>query len=93
MAGGLLLSLAFAGCAAITCKPVSIVVVKKEERARVENLSGGLYRTTETGRLEPAQAPGLVREYWVQSDAGDWYRVTADQFKTAEVDRPIEICR
>jgi len=87
------LALSVAGCSAVTCRPSSIVVARKEERARVEDRSGGLYRTTETGRLEPAMQPGAVREYWVQSKSGEWYRVSAEQFAAADVDRPIEICR
>jgi hypothetical protein len=81
------------GCAALTCKPTTVTVVGKEERARVENLARGLYRTTATGRLEPALAPGVTREYWVEAEGGEWYRVTAEQFKSAHVQRSIEVCR
>lgn len=77
----------------MTCKATVITVVRKEEHARVENLARGLYRTTPTGGLEPALAPGVTREYWVQAEGGEWYRVRADQFKAAEVNRSIEVCR
>jgi hypothetical protein len=93
MAGGLLLALAVSGCAAMTCKPATIIVARKEERGRLELRSSGLYRTTGTGRLEPVQTPELVREHWVQSEGGEWYRVTAEQFTAAEVKRPIEVCQ
>jgi hypothetical protein len=86
-------SVALGGCAAVTCRPSIIEVARKEERSRVENVSRGLYRTTETGRLEPVPAPEIVRDYWVQSRAGDWYRVPADRFQAAEVGGSIEVCR
>jgi hypothetical protein len=69
------------------------VVAQKEERARIVNQSQGLYRTTETGRMEPVVAPGIERQYWVRSEAGEWYRVTAAVFERAEVGHPIETCR
>ncbi len=93
MAPALLIGLSVAGCAALTCQPVSVPVAQKEERARVANVSQGLYRTTETGRLEPVATPGIVREYWVRSERGEWYRITDEQFKTAEVGSSIELCR
>jgi hypothetical protein len=92
-AWGLLVALGSTGCAALACRPVTVVVAQKEERAHIGNLSQGLYRTTETGRLEPVLAPGVVREFWVRSAVGDWYRVTPEQFHAAEVDRPLEVCR
>ena len=88
-----LVGLAVVGCTAVTCQPSTVIVAKKEERARVENVSGGLYRTTETGRLEPVLTPGIVREYWIESRGGDWYRVTPEQFQAADIDRPMEMCR
>jgi len=33
-----------------------------------------------------------VREYWVQTLEGTWYRVSAEQFRAAEIDRALEIC-
>ena len=92
-ASACLVGFGLTGCAALDCTPMSIVVTQKEERARVANLSQGLYRTTETGRLAPAQAPGVVREYWVRADGGEWYRVGADQFDAAAVNHPLELCR
>jgi len=88
-----LVAVALAGCAVLTCQPTGIVVARKEERARVENVSRGLYRTTETGRLGPVRAPGVTREYWVKAEGGEWHRVTADQWKTAEVNRSMEVCQ
>jgi len=82
-----------AGCAALACQPMTIVVAQKEERAHVGNVSQGLYRATGTERLEPVQAPGVVREYWVRSDRGEWYRVSADQFTAAQIDHPLDLCR
>jgi len=87
------LVLALLGCSAATCRWSRIDVVQKEERARVENRSGGLLQTTGTGRLEPVDAPGVVREFWIESRGGEWYRVTPEQFRSAAVGAPIEICR
>jgi hypothetical protein len=80
-------------CAALSCRPIPVEVARKEARARVENRSQGLYRTTETGRLEPVVNPEIVREYWVQSREGDWYRVPADRFEAVQVGQRIEVCR
>jgi hypothetical protein len=88
-----LAGMGLAGCAALACTPMTIVVAQKEERGRVGNVSQGLYRDTGTERLEPVQSPGVVRDYWVRSERGEWYRVNADQFTAAEVDHPLELCR
>jgi len=88
-----LVGIGLLGCTTLACQPATIVVAQKEERARVGNVSQGLYRTTGTERLEPVEAPGVVREYWVRSDRGDWYRVSADVFAAADVDRFLEVCR
>jgi hypothetical protein len=87
------LGLALLGCSAATCRSVRVDVAHKEERARVENVSGGLFRTTGTGRLEPVVVPAVVREFWIESRGGEWYRVTPEQFESAVVGAPIEICR
>ena len=90
--GGLLLALALGGCAAFVCKPLTVVVAKKEERTRVDVVPRGI-RTTETGRLQEVETFRVATEYWLQSRDGAWHRVSGDQFKTAEVDLPLEICR
>lgn len=88
-----MLGVALLGCSAATCRPLRIDVAHKEERARVENVSGGLLQTTGTGRLEPVVRPGVVREFWIESRGGEWYRVTPEQFHSAAVGAPIDICR
>jgi hypothetical protein len=88
-----LLGLALLGCSAATCRWSRIEVAHKEERARIENVSRGLLQTTGTGRLEPVVTPGVVREFWIESRSGEWYRVTPEQFHSAAVGAPIEICR
>ena len=90
--GGLLLALALGGCAAFVCQPLTVVVAKKDERRRVDVVPGGI-RTTESGRVEEVETFRVLTEYWVQSQDGARHRVSADQFKTAEVGRPLEICR
>ena len=81
-----------AGCAAVTCRPATIIVVKKDEIVRLDTGPGRM-RTTERGRLEEEVTPTLVREYWARSDQGVWYRLSAEQFRTAEVGRAVEICQ
>jgi hypothetical protein len=49
--------------------------------------------TSETGRLEERRRPEIVREYWVQDTTGAWYRVSLEQYRAAEVDRPLELCQ
>ena len=90
--GRLLLALALGGCATFVCEPLTVVVAKKEERTRVDVVPRGI-RTTESGRVEEIETFQVVREYWIQARDGAWHRVSADQFKTAGVDRPLEICR
>ncbi len=33
-----------------------------------------------------------VREYWVHARDGTWHRVSAEQFRAAEIGRGLEIC-
>jgi len=86
----LLLASILGGCASFTCQPLTVVVAKKEERARPESSLG--LRTTETGRLEERPLT-VIREYWVEAEDGTWYRVSGDQFRAAEVKGRIEICQ
>ena len=81
------------GCAGARCAPTSIAIAQKEERARVVTVSDGVYRTTATGRLEPAERPAVVREYWVRSSEDEWYRVSEEQFASARVGESIVVCR
>jgi hypothetical protein len=87
--GGLLL---FAGCTSWTCRPVTIDVARKDERAILETRSGML-RTTESGRVEEVITPRVVREYWVQAADERWYRVPEATYRDAQVGRTLEICR
>jgi len=87
--GWLLLTLALGGCATVACQPTSIVVARKEERARPESSPG--LRTTETGRLEERPLT-VIRDYWVEAEDGTWHRVSAEQFKDARVHGRLEIC-
>ena len=91
VAAALLASL-LAGCATFTCKPETVVVVKKEERVRLATTPGGL-RETETGRVVEVERMARVREFWVQSETGSWHRVSAEQLRAAEIGRPMEVCQ
>jgi hypothetical protein len=87
--GGLVL---LAGCASWTCRPSTIEVAKKDERATLETKSGVL-RTTESGRVEEVIKPRVVREYWVQATDGEWYRVPEATYRNAQIGRTLEVCR
>jgi hypothetical protein len=90
-AGGWLVLLA-AACASFPCRPLSVTVAQKEERARLDMVPRGV-ETIPTGRLDDLRAPEIVRDYWVRAEDGTWYRVSLDKFRAAEVGRPVEICR
>ena len=93
VAGGIggALILLLSGCASLSCQPASIMVVKKEERARVDTKSVGF--TSETGRLEEIRRPEIVRDYWVLDADGSWQRVSFKEYQAAEVGRALEICK
>lgn len=91
IAGALLLLLA-ASCSMPACRPLTIVVAHKEERARLESLPHGI-RTTDTGRLEEGRRTEIVRDYWVRAPDGTWYPVTMDRYRAVEVGQPLELCR
>jgi hypothetical protein len=80
------------GCASVGCRPETIVVAKKEERARLDTGPGPIV-TTEAGRVAEEVRPTIVREYWVESDRGVWYPVAADRYRLLEVGRAARICR
>src|SRR5437870_2670647 len=83
---------ALAGCALFVCRPVTVTVANKKELARLETVPGAI-RTSETGRLEEdVRQSTTVREYWVQARDGAWHRVSAEQFRAAEIDRALELC-
>jgi hypothetical protein len=87
--GGLLL---LAGCSSWNCRPATIEVAKKDERATLETKSG-ILRTTESGRVEEVIAPRIAREYWIQAADERWYRVSETTYRDAEIGRPLEVCR
>ena len=92
VAAGVWLVLLAAACASFTCRPLIVTVAEKAERARLDMVVRGV-QTTETGRLEVRHAPEIVRDYWVRAEDRTWYRVPLDKFQTAEVGRPLELCR
>jgi hypothetical protein len=89
---GVCLALFAAACAPFTCRPLSVMVTEKVERARLDMVPRGV-QTTETGGLELRRAPEIVRDYWVRAEDGTWYRVSLDKFRVAEINRPLELCR
>lgn len=91
-AAGVCLLLLAAACASFACRPLSVTVAEKEERARLDMVPRGV-QTTETGRLDVLRAPEIVRDYWVWAEDGTWYDVSSDKFRAAEIGRPLELCR
>jgi hypothetical protein len=79
------------GCATVSCKPISIVVAKKEERVVSELRPAGT-RATPTGGMEEVQRQVRVREYWVQSKEQRWYRISEDKYEVTVPERSIEVC-
>jgi len=89
----LLLVLALAGCSTFACQPSTVTVANKRETARLQTVPGAM-RTTETGRIEQdVRQSQIARDYWVQGREGTWYPVSADQFRTAQIGRELEICK
>jgi hypothetical protein len=91
-AAGVCLVLLAAACASFVCRPLSVTVAEKEERAGLDMVPRGV-ETTATGRLDVLRAPEIVRDYWVRAGDGTWYRVSLDKFRAAEVGRPLELCQ
>lgn len=89
---GALLLLLVASCSVLACRPLTIVVVQKEEGVRLESMPQGI-RTTETGRLEEGRRTEIVRDHWVRGEDGTWYPVTDNRYRAAAVGRPLELCR
>lgn len=87
LAGGLAASCGLSGC-----RPVTVVVAKKEERARLERVPHGP-RTTEAGRLEEERRTEIVRDFWVRDQHGAWYPVSAEQYRAVEVGQSLQLCR
>jgi hypothetical protein len=88
----LLCAVALVGCTVFICRPITLTVANKRELARFETVPGAM-RTTETGRLEEdVRQSTTVREYWVQTREGTWYRVSAEQFRAAEIGRELQVC-
>ena len=81
-----------ASCGLSVCRPLTVVVARKEERARLESVPYGI-RTTDTGRLEEGHRTEIVRDHWVRARDGTWYPVSMEQYRAAEVGRSLELCR
>src|SRR5215510_6619303 len=93
LTGGTFGLLALAGCTTLACQLLTVTVADKKEQARFETTPGAI-RTTETGRIEEdVRQSKTVREYWVRSPEGTWYRVPLEQYRKAEIGRELEICK
>jgi len=57
------------------------------ELARLDTIPDAM-RTRETERAPGDDCPRL----WVQTRECEWHRVSAKQFRAAEIDRALEIC-
>lgn len=88
----LLLSIALAACATLDCRPLTIIVAKKEERTRIDDSVRGV-RTDSLGRLEEVRRFAVVPDYWIVAEDGSSSRVSPERFQAAEVGKPLEVCR
>jgi len=88
--GSLLLTAA--GCSVFTCEPLTITVAQKQEYGRVEMQARG-FQTTAAGGLAPVRVPELTWQYWVQAAEGGWYRVSAEEYRSAEASQSLRVCR
>lgn len=86
-----LLAVVLGGCAPFACTPTTIVVAGKDERVVEQTRPRGL-RTTGTGTVEEIKETIQVRQYWIKSTAGSWYRVDEAQFEAAAPNQTIQVC-
>jgi hypothetical protein len=91
-ATGLVALLLLAGCASGACRPLTIEVAKKEERAFLATPSNQPL-TTQPGGLVDTATPRVERTFWVQAKGGSWHPVPEEKYQAAEVGRPLELCR
>jgi hypothetical protein len=68
------------------------MVADKEERERIDVTPTG-FRTTETGRVEEVETVRVTRTYWIRSQEGRWYSVSAAEFEAIRVGQWMEVCR
>jgi hypothetical protein len=86
-----LLGVALTGCAALSCRPATVVVDRREERTRPESEFRGV-RTDEAGRVREIRRDRLAVEWWVHDTAGRWHVVDEATYRTAEPGREISVC-
>jgi hypothetical protein len=91
-AAGLLSMLSLDGCASGACRPLTIEVAKKEERAFLATPSNQSL-TTQPGGLVDTVTPRVERTFWVQATDGTWHPVPEEKYQAADAGRPLEICR
>jgi hypothetical protein len=92
LASVLALVVVLSGCAVVTCTPVTIDVASKDQRTRMVSEFRGV-TNDETGRASPIQHEKLVPEYWVADRQGHSYRVTEEQWRSAQPGQPLAVCR
>jgi len=83
---------ALSGCAEFTCTPTTIEVASKDTRTRMVDQFRGV-TNDETGRVTAIREEKLVPEYWVSDRQGHDYRVTEEQWRTAQPGQPLSVCR
>jgi hypothetical protein len=89
---GLVGMLLLVGCASGACRPLTVEVAKKEERAFLANPSNQPL-TNQPGGLLETVPPRIERTFWVQATGGSWHPVPEEKYQAAEVGRPLELCR
>ena len=88
-AATVLLAVVLGACGPMPCRPTTIVVTRKEERAKPETPPG--IRITETGRIEEPLTV-ITRAYWVQGEDGTWHQVSSEQYDAAQVGQQLQLC-
>jgi hypothetical protein len=79
-------------CASVPCRPVQVVVDRKEERSRLRSEVRGL-RTDPTGRVVEERRDVIVPEFWVRGADGRWYDVGEAEWRAAEPGSTLTVCR
>jgi hypothetical protein len=88
----LLAVLALSGCATV-CRPATLEVAAKEDRARVVTEVRSVRAADGSGRIVEQTVPRIVHDYLVRDPAGVWHHVSEAEWRGAQPGKPLEVCR
>jgi hypothetical protein len=69
-----------------------MVVAAKERRPRLVPQPGGL-TTSPTGYVRETYRETSITEFWLKDAQGKWTQVSQATWDTAEIGKPVEVCR